>query len=271
MKTIFAFASTILLLSCAAAKERTYTGSTPAGREARLFLGISPKDSVDFIRWNVRFANKHFKLVCNYGIGKPNSNSFINGGSQVSFEGRFSERNDTLYLHSRDRKIAMYRINDNLLHLLDSADSLLVGNDGWSYTLSAEEPVNDRRLNLRPQPLMYHDSATFTGRTPCPPSLIPLATGCYKLKWDLTLFSHRDTDEPVSYRLRGTVTNHEWITGECRSMRQKDGLLVYHISFGDKKFYFIPLDQKLIIFTDSLGKPFTGNADFSFTLNRRAN
>src|SRR5687768_11412059 len=60
------------------AKEINYTASTPAGSEVREFLGISQADSIDFIRWKLKISDfKEFNLSCSYGIGRANTNGFI--------------------------------------------------------------------------------------------------------------------------------------------------------------------------------------------------
>ena len=59
-------------------KEVSYTASTPADYPVRDFLGISQTDSIDFIRWKLKIVDlKEFDLSCSYGIGKPNTNGFI--------------------------------------------------------------------------------------------------------------------------------------------------------------------------------------------------
>ncbi len=51
MKIITVFLSIFFFVSCADAKEKTYIGSTPAGRAIKSFLEIPLPDSIDFIRW----------------------------------------------------------------------------------------------------------------------------------------------------------------------------------------------------------------------------
>src|SRR5689334_14067566 len=66
-----------------------YTGSTPANAAVvRTFLGIPLTDSVDFIRWKLHFNNTDFELHCNYGIGKPNTSGFYDGGKTVGLKGK---------------------------------------------------------------------------------------------------------------------------------------------------------------------------------------
>src|SRR5262245_22122842 len=68
-------------------KETYYTESTPAYQIIISFLGISLTDSIDFIRWKLSLTDVKYIVECNYGIGKPNTNGFYDGGKKVSFNG----------------------------------------------------------------------------------------------------------------------------------------------------------------------------------------
>ena len=78
MKINFIFLSYFFITIITKGEERKYTGSTPADPFVRSFLGIALQDSVDFVRWQLTFQNNNYTLNCNYGIGKPNTNGFIN-------------------------------------------------------------------------------------------------------------------------------------------------------------------------------------------------
>lgn len=83
--------SIFLIISCARAGEKTYTGSTPADPVVRTFLGISLQDSVDFIRWQLILHKDNYQLNCNYGVGQPNTNGFINGGKKIEISGALNK------------------------------------------------------------------------------------------------------------------------------------------------------------------------------------
>ena len=87
MKIIPLFLSTLIIVSCASGKENKkeniYTGSTPADAIVRSFLGIPLTDSIDFIRWKLILQDNRYQLQCNYGISKPNTDGFINGGKKI--------------------------------------------------------------------------------------------------------------------------------------------------------------------------------------------
>jgi hypothetical protein len=128
MKIIFSFLSIILIVSCAHAKEHTFIGSTPAGPVIKSFLGISLTDSVDFIRWKLTLHDTRYQLECNYGIGKANTNGFINGGTKIELSGDCRKEKNYYKLRNGVRILKALELNADLIHLLNADNSLLVGN-----------------------------------------------------------------------------------------------------------------------------------------------
>ncbi|MDB4919021.1 MAG: hypothetical protein JWQ54_1004 [Mucilaginibacter sp.] len=71
---------------------------------------------------------------------------FIGGGKKAEAEGRWiitkgtkANRNAVVYqLNPGKGKSAIFfvKMDDNILHLLYSDKSLMIGNSGWSYTLN---------------------------------------------------------------------------------------------------------------------------------------
>src|SRR5262245_33136849 len=100
MRFTIALLSMVLNLACATPPEKTYTASTPAALVVKAFLGIALADSVDFIRWKITFSGNRYKLHCNYGIGKPNTNGFINGGSIIDLEGELMKAQNVYTLRN---------------------------------------------------------------------------------------------------------------------------------------------------------------------------
>lgn len=87
--TVFLF---LFVTSCANSKDVHFTASTPASPLVREFLGISLTDSIDFIRWNLTLNDLKYAVECNYGIGKPNTNGFKNGGFKKAFSEPLREK-----------------------------------------------------------------------------------------------------------------------------------------------------------------------------------
>jgi hypothetical protein len=79
-------------------------------------------------------------------LSKPATTGFIEGGKKIDLEGKWtitkgmSSSPDATVYQLRDSKtgktISFFKVNDNLLHLLDSDQRLMIGDAAWSYTLN---------------------------------------------------------------------------------------------------------------------------------------
>jgi hypothetical protein len=262
----------ILFVSCASGKEMTFIGSTPANHVVRSFLGIPFSDSVDFIRWKVTLQNDKYTLSCNYGIGKPNRNGFMNGGSSVELKGDLRKEKNSYYFQRGNKTLKMVELNPNLLHLLNEDNSLLVGNDGWSYTLNVEKPSNTDRINITSKQAAFKDSMAFEGRTPCGvPGIIAPGRECYKLKWYIVFYSNGKKNEPGVFKILGTPWRKEGgKAGSWKIITGKNGRIIYQMNDekGNAFIYLLKLDENILAFTDNQGRLLVGDEDFSYTLNR---
>jgi hypothetical protein len=271
MKISFTFLFFLIIVSCGSGKENTYRGSTPAANVIRSFLGISLSDSIDFIRWKLILRDKQYRLQCNYGIGKPNTNGFINGGKKIELNGGLKKEKIYYQLQHGNKTLKLAELNADLLHLLNTDNSLLTGNAGWSYTLNNITPSGTDRINITAKQSPLKDSMTFEGRTPCDvPGIIPAGTACYKLKWRIILFSNSEKNKPGYYKIYGTPWRREGgITGNWEIIT-KDGRIIYQLNDekGNEFIYLLKLDEHTLLFTDAHGKLLVGNEDFSYTLNR---
>ena len=272
MKIVNSFVFILFFVSGASGKENIYTGSTPADPVIRLFLGIPLEDSIDFIRWQLILDDKHYTLNCNYGIGKPNTNGFINGGKKIELTGTLSKEKNYYQLQNDNKNLKMAELNTNLLHLIDTDNSLLVGNGGWSYTLNNITPIATDQINIRAQQTVLKDSMAFEGRTPCDvPGIIPAGMLCYKLKWYIVLYANAEKNEPDTYKVYGTPWRKQGgRTGKWKIITGKDGRIIYQLNDnnGNGFLYLLKLDERILVFTDANGKLLVGNEDFSYTMNR---
>ena len=272
MKIVFSFSFFLLFVASTCGKEKTYTGSTPADAYIRSFLGISLSDSVDFIRWELILGDKGYKLYCNYGVGKANTNGFINGGKTVELSGDYKKENNQYHFQNSTRTLKAIELNEDLLHLLGADNSLLVGNGGWSYTLNNLNPVGTNQISLTAPQTPIKDSISFEGRTPCNvPGVIAPGSSCYKLKWFIVLYNKAKVNEVNSYKILGTPWRQAPKTGTWKIIAGQDGRTIYqlHDEKGNGFLYFLKLDEHLLVFTDAGGKLLVGNEDFSYTLNHR--
>ena len=274
MKFIATLLSMTILVSCASSKETNYTASTPAAPLVRTFLGISLTDSIDFIRWKLSFTDNKYSLECNYGIGKPNTNSFYDEGKKVAFGGIIRKEKSNYVLQNGNQSLKLAELNANLLHILNNDNALLIGGGGWSYALNNTAPSVTNQFNMiTKQQIILKDSIAFEGRTPCGvPNIIEPGKLCYKLKWYLVLYCNKK-NEPATYRILGTPYRREegGKRGNWKIITGKDGRTIYELNDENEKpfIYLLQLDQGVLIFTDANGNLLVGDHDFSYTLNRR--
>jgi len=263
----------LLVVACSNGKEKTYTASTPAGNTIKSFLEIPHADSIDFIRWKLTIRDNDYELHCNYGIGKNNTNGFINGGKFVELKGALKRDKNYYGLQNGNKTLYIAELNTDLLHLLDDNKALLVGNGGWSYTLNSLTASFSDVVNLAKLEAQIKDSLDFEGRTPCKiPGIIPAGMQCYKLKWHIILYADPKTNQPGTYKIFGTTWRQNGPkTGNWKIITGKDGRITYELNDekGEKLLYLLKLDENIVIFTDADGKLLVGDEDFSYTLNRR--
>jgi hypothetical protein len=275
MKIIFPILLTCLANSCTFGKEVTYIGSTPAAPIIRAFLGIPPADSVDFIKWKLVFEKDHYHLHCQYGIGKPNTNGFINGGNRVEFSGALKQDGNYYYLQAGNKKLAILELNMNLIHLLDENKNSLIGTGGFAYTLNIEKPFPTDRVNLIAKQGVLTDSMMFQGRTPCGEfSINRPSANCIKMKWLVIFYADSRTHEPITYLLNRSPSmplEYPGKTGTWKIITGKDGRIIYELKPDNESTvtHLLKLDDNILAFTDDKGNLLVGDQDFSFTLSRR--
>lgn len=266
MKRVTPLLFLLFFVSCARGTTHTYTGSTPAGMTVRSFLGIPLADSVDFIRWKLILQGDQYQLQCSYGLSKPNTNGFIEGGSNISLSGRYSTEKNYYRFRSGAKTLAAIRLNTDLFHLLDDNHRLLVGNGGWSYTLCSTTPAQSDEVSILATPTVIRDSISFEGRSPCQvPGIIAPGSLCYKLKWYIVLHANG------TYKVLGTPWRVKGgRKGNWKTVAGKDGHTIYQLN--DEKengfIFLLKLDENILVFTDAEGKLLVGNEDFSYTLNK---
>ena len=273
-------------------------GSTPGDEEIKLLLGISPDTKIDFIRWNLILTNtkpiqQTFTLNINYGEAQPNTLGFKNGGEKKSIDGEFTVSkgkeimNGELY-HLKSTtlpiEILMVKLNENIFHLLTRQKQLMVGNGGWSYTLNRKQPIHTK-FPLPALTVLSTDNNNtlpqiiFDGRTPCQPLAnehqMNVSTACFKLKWRLILNRDSVTGAPTTYINRKVVDNlprdvtGKWII--IRGIQGNPDAIIYQLD-PDKPTESISLlvgDENVLFFLNKEQKPYVGNSDFSFTLNKK--
>ena len=269
MKTI-AFIACLLITAYPYGKEMNYTASTPANNTVRQFLGIDLKDSIDFIRWNLKITDrKEFNLSCSYGIGKPNTNGFIHE-KKVQLKGTVSDDGTILRLNANNRSLSCHILNQNLLHILNEDKTMMIGTGGWGYTLNSLQEISTTEVNLKQKNTGFHDSVVFIGRTPCKHAAQMLYNEkrpqCYKMKWLMHLEKDSPSASSGNYRLgsRGTIK------GKWKMKENPNGWTIYQLDLNNgNKLEFLQVDENVIYIMDAEGGLLVGDHDFSYSLSKR--
>jgi hypothetical protein len=266
---LFLLSSLLFFASPMFAREVSYTASTPAGKQIRNFLGISPSDSIDFIRWLLKIKDaKEFIISCNYGLSKPNTNGFVHE-NKVAFSGTITPKDDVLILNYEGNTQGLQILNDNILHLLNNDGTLMAGNGGWSYTLNAMTQVSTKEINLKHQAVSFKDSILFEGRTPCK-GIEEMMLGktrpeCYKKKWLVYLYKNAPTSG--TYRIGSTAGSYK---GKWKLKEDAAGKTVYTLELNNgRTLNLLHVDNNIVYLMNPNGELMVGDHDFSYSLNRR--
>ena len=130
-----------------------FVGSSPCGNVIRPLLKIPLTEECEFSKWKLTLyqdpatlAPTTFKLICQYGVSQPNTSGFIGGGTSIETEGKWiivkgSKTNPeaVVYQLNPDKpeiSLSFVKMDENVIHLLYSDKSLMIGNSGYSYTFN---------------------------------------------------------------------------------------------------------------------------------------
>ncbi|AEE53066.1 copper resistance protein NlpE N-terminal domain-containing protein [Haliscomenobacter hydrossis] len=261
--------------------------STPGDSLIKTMLNIDQSFPVDFIRWHLLMQpeSQTFDLSINYGINQPNTLGFTAAGQKQSIQGSYQVRSgphgEVYQLKSETAKVAFsfLQLNEDLYHLLDADQQLMLGNGGWSYSLNRKTPSHQKS----PLPALAAATlskstpyvAVFDGRTPCSELAaeyaIPVSTECIKLKWRLTLYRDSTSKQPTTYTLTRIFRRAQAITGKW-SINQKGEATIYQLHPDEKRdeaLQFLVGDENVLFFLDKKQQLLVGDENFSFALNKK--
>lgn len=112
----------------------------------------------------------------------------------------------------------------------------------------------------------------FEGRTPCAPVALQFtgfpATGCEKIKWELTLYRDAATGHPGTYRYRGTRTSRQGSWSITRGSAADPTATVYELRHDGDVLYLLRVDANVLLVMDTDRTLLVGDASWSYTLNR---
>ena len=270
---------------------RMFVGTTPCDQFPRAFLGIPPDASCERISWTVTLAARSndikgsFTVRAVYGMQMTNGPGFVDGGKRVAqVDGQWSLGAATTHgatfaaytLRTGTSEARLARISGSLLHLLAQDDTLAVGNDSWSYTLSQVASAAERPAWTPIEAEQNRASVTeiYVGRSPCQDIAeqlgISTTVECTKLKWRLTLNRDPVTGAPTTYRLENTLFRSSPRTGRWASLRDpQTHQTTYRLDpVADNAFVSLLVgDANVLFFLDRADRLLVGSEDFSYTLN----
>jgi hypothetical protein len=275
---------------------RIFVGSTPCDAVSRSLLNIPATDACEWIKWKLELTEQDnspmYTLTFRYGLPRQGSREFLEGAKTVEWKGRWTKEPKEIYtLHTNQPgvSLALLKVDENVLHLLDKNKQLVVGNGGFSYSLNSVKPVavSPAFINLNPTslPSNLHSQVVgvYEGRTPCNHVLSAFykldAAECLLTKWRLTLFqdslSHMPTDFKLESVYVGTgnethVTRGKWAAS--RGMGQDRQALIYELQMNPEQpeiiLRFLKGDDNVLFFLDKNNHPGVGNDYASYSLNR---
>jgi len=122
---------------------QVFVGSSPCNQ---VVPGMDTQFACECIHWKLVLRANDFSLHCAYGVPRPGSTAFKEGGKVVDLAGSWRAATGTAsapeavvyrFTDSKTKKtFSFLRLSDQVLHLLDKADRLMIGTAAWSYTLS---------------------------------------------------------------------------------------------------------------------------------------
>lgn len=272
--------------------EIVLVGCTPGDEDVKSALSIPLETKIDFIRWNLTLASPNtFVLDIVFGESQPNTLGFKGGGEKLSIKGLYSHSKLTLNSSFKEvyclknpglhRNILLAKLSENIFHVLTPQNQLMIGNGGWSYTLSRKTPVcpnniliSSNILNNKPLQVI------FDGRTPSRDIAaehpeMKVSNSSFKLKWRLILYRDSVTLLPSTYTIRKVVNGQvrsisgKWI--EIKGTDTNPDVVIYKIEPDkpDESISFLVGDGNILFFLNKRNLPYVGNENFSYTLNRK--
>jgi hypothetical protein len=161
LQSIFAF---MTLSACLAVGDRElpsknssvkgiFTGTTPCGQMIRPLHKVSQGADCALIQWRltlyhdpVSFKPTTYQLSSINRFIVKGTNMYSESGTKNETEGKWTiaqgiktNPNSIVYRLDPDKpetSVSFLKLSDNLIHLLDNSNRLMIGNESWSYTLS---------------------------------------------------------------------------------------------------------------------------------------
>jgi hypothetical protein len=278
-----------------------FVGSTPCEEKIRGLVGVPADARADLMAWKLNLRRnpstdlpETYDLRCDYGMTAAGKPGLVTGIQHLERQGTWTiskgiKSDPDAIVIDLDGKLSLLQVGSNILHVLNPDRTLMTGNGGWSYTLNrneVSEPRVDATLALS-QPNLNYDLSPlssgsqvygiFHGRTPYHGIARELAVAAdpasTKLKWMVTLYHNKDTHEPTTYKVEGSLFRSGARTGKwsiIRGAAHDADAIVYRLEHDTQPpILFFRGDDNVLFFLDQKMEPLVGNAEFSYTLDRR--
>jgi hypothetical protein len=292
-------------LPAGASLRGVFEGTTACSAQTRPLPQIPKDTDCELMIWKIILyqdsrtgAATTYMLESTYGPSQPNSLGPAGGDTPLSMEGTWSIGSGTkadpeaqvYQLRSGDSQVAVsfVKMSDDILHILNSDGTLMLGNAAWSYTLNR---TDNRPPLLRDGPVGSGPEATrppipttppgssvlgvFEGRSPCDElvfEMLQIASfpNCLKLKSRLTLYVDQKTGAPSSYMYMGTSTIREGTWTILEGREGDPDAVVYQLQLegSQRPVSFLKADANHLFLLDRDLNLLVGNALFSYTWSR---
>ena len=283
-----------------------FRGNTPCSAQARPLPQIPSDAECDQMIWSLVLYQDiqtktptTYQLNAAYGLSKQGTNDLIRDGTAIVMDGPWtittgtkSDPDATVYQLNPDdlgTTVSFLKVGEDMVHVLSSDKTLLVGNGAWAYTLNRMDNPNPppatvspdsfpdppTRPPLPPVPAGASEFGLFDGRTPCHELVVeltkfPVSSGCLKIKLRLTLYQDAITGAPSTYLLMGTSTYREGTWEVTQGMEGDAEAVIYqlHLEEGQPPVAFLHVDENHLFTLDRDMHLLVGNELFSYTLSR---
>jgi hypothetical protein len=278
-----------------------FAGSTPCDDSIRALLQIPADVEAHLIQWKLTlrqepktFAPAGYELHCQYGITVSGQTGLEKSAKTVDRKGRWKMTkgaNPDAVVCELDGGPSFLKVDSNVLHVLNRDRSLMVGGTGWSYTLyrtEASEARVDASLAAAQPPEGSYTLApvatgpkvfgVFGGRSPCQGIARELkingVAGRARVKWRVTLYQNPETGAPTTYEVRNSLLRETGREGNWTILRgtaSDPQAIIYRLEATktEAALFLLKGDDNVLFFLDKSLKPLVGNADLSYTLNRK--
>jgi len=273
-----------------------FVGSTLVGELLAQRLNI-PTNIEPPLRWQLTLhqdaksqSPTSYKLRCDYALSANASDKSHVEKSGTWKQAKGTKFNPNATVLELDGLVSLFKVDWNLLHVLNADGGLMMGDGGYSFTLNrttaAEQPqppppAGTPSISYRIAPPATGPTVfgVFEGRTPCLGIARELNRTLdahrMKAKWRVTLLQNPETKAPTIYKVEGSFYRGDLREGNWSIVRGPETdptTIIYRLepASGEPALLLVKGDDNVLFFADQKGRPLVGHADFSYTLNRKS-